>query len=81
MHQRHCRSASHRPHLSVYSLFEGRILASRNAEAAYYLDVSLSTLYRMVKEAKLTPIRLGGKTVRFSKEDMDRLLCSGKQNS
>ena len=45
-------------------------LLSREQTAAY-LNLSASTLYRLINAGDLTPIRLSRRSVRFSKEILD----------
>jgi excisionase family DNA binding protein len=39
-----------------------------------YLKVSRTSVYRMMYAGKLTPVRLGKKTIRFKRSDIDQLI-------
>ena len=43
-------------------------------EAAAYLAISYNTLRRLIKDGKISCIRLGPKTVRVAKDDLDRFI-------
>lgn len=47
-------------------------------EAATYLDVSISTLYKFVHERKVTFYKPSGKLLRFSITDLDDFITSKK---
>jgi len=55
---------------------EKRLLTVK--EACEYLGISKTTLYKLIKEGKLKPVKLG-KITRFEKEDIDRLIKESKQ--
>ena len=43
-----------------------------------YLKISRSTLYRLIKEGKLAPIKMGPKTLRYRRSDVDQLVEAGR---
>jgi excisionase family DNA binding protein len=43
-------------------------------EAARYLKISRTTVYRFVRQGLLVPYRLGERVVRFRKDDLDAAL-------
>lgn len=50
-------------------------------EAQEYLRVSRSTFIRMEKDGKIVRIKLGPKTIRYSKADLDALIAAGREES
>ncbi len=48
-------------------------------EVCEYLNVSKPTIYRLIKEGKLKPIKIGRAT-RFDKEDIDKFIEEQKRN-
>lgn len=50
---------------------EKRLLTVK--EVCEYLNISKPTVYRLIKEGKLKPIKIG-KSTRFEKEDIDKLI-------
>jgi len=47
------------------------------AEASVTLRVSAQTVHRYAKDGLLTPIRLGYRTVRYRRADVERLVAEG----
>ncbi len=55
---------------------EKRLLTVK--EVCEYLNVSKPTVYRLIKEGKLKPIKIG-KATRFEKEDIDKFINEQKR--
>ncbi|SMO61070.1 transcriptional regulator, AlpA family [Balnearium lithotrophicum] len=49
-------------------------------EACEYLSISKATLYKLIKEGKIKPVKIG-KSTRFDRQDLDRLVEELKRNS
>ena len=49
-------------------------------EVMDYLRISRSTLYRMVREARLPVYRIGARAVRYRRQDVEKLLQRSKEN-
>lgn len=49
---------------------------ARTIDACHYLNVSRSTLHRLVKCGKLKPVQLGTRAVGFSYAQLDAFLAS-----
>ena len=47
-------------------------------EACEYLNISRATLYKLIREGKLKPLKIGRST-RFDRRDLDRFIESLKQ--
>ena len=47
-------------------------------EACDYLRISRATLYRHIKQGKITPIKIGRRTL-IDKSDLDRLIEEGRK--
>lgn len=47
----------------------------RALEAAGYLSVSRSTIWRYAKQGLLTPVKLSDRVTIFTKEDLDNLIA------
>jgi excisionase family DNA binding protein len=45
-------------------------------ETAAYLRVSVPTIYRLAKRGDITHTRVGGRTLRFRIEDLDKYLAA-----
>jgi excisionase family DNA binding protein len=57
--------------MNTPATIDGRFLSYRTA--SQYLDVSPATLRRMVAEGRINPYRIGGRLVRFDRQELDQV--------
>jgi excisionase family DNA binding protein len=63
--------------MNTPATIDGRFLSYRSA--SQYLDVSPATLRRMVAEGKINPYRIGGRLVRFDRQELDQVFRADSQ--